>query len=578
MTAPLRLPGICLIPMDPSPTWLDHLKLLAACESVRLEAIGREGLADLMARGLIEKDERPKQVSLESRYEALQGTHRVFLEARACADRLARRMAPRSRLAGLLPLGAPPRPGPEDPDVIQLMGLLEHLKIQVRGVKDLDQIPTHLDRILEYIQVESRECLDRLADTDREIDLVQKQAPPGTQVEDLGYFRLTPAGEALLPEAPIIELLEASLQTAFGPGLRGASFAHFKEDPSSLLTLLMDRMARGERPSTVVKEYEGLLEALERVPTFAELQPRRAKIGFLLRLLRAYREDPKRAYLWCNRDRLSGATQRMRPLLPPTVAASGWHMPYIADVFLADGGITGDEDQAEQRVRLFEAVHRVQAEVLEDARIRDGQFFRLALVLTHATRVRKFAPGILMDRFVRQALETVVEAARSAPYDLGDRGTNLIYGTHLAHAAGFTKARLPDVLGAFAAIQARFRNEDAHARVSIQVLLHIFSTLDRLNRLGAPLPLETYASLFDRIRKRLRHHTAVSRVFGTAQIKSGDEAALASNLCAQTCFHGLALPEKSVYHPDAGLAGLYEERIPGRPPLLGSPFGTLMLI
>jgi len=169
--------------MEPSPTWLDHLKLLAATESVRLEAIGREGLEDLLVRGLIQKDERPKQVSLESRYEALQESHRHLLEARGCADRLLRRMAPRSRLAGLLPLGAPPRPGPEDPDVLQLMDLLERLKIQVRGVKDLDQVPAHLDRIQEYIQVEGRECLDRLADTDREIDLVQKQAPPGTLVE-----------------------------------------------------------------------------------------------------------------------------------------------------------------------------------------------------------------------------------------------------------------------------------------------------------------------------------------------------------------------------------------------------------
>jgi len=565
--------------MNPPPTWLDHLKLLAAAETLPAEAPGRAALDGLLAQGLIQKDERPKQASLESRYEALQEVHRQIVEAKGCVDRLQRQLAPKSRLAGFLPsLGTPAGPRPDDPDVRQLAAHLERLKIQVRGVTTRAEVLAHLDRVHDYLQVEGRDCLDRLAATDREIDQTKKEALPGTLVEGLGFFRLTPAGEAALPEAPVIALLEASLQTAFGPSLRGAGYPHFKEDPSALLSLLVDRMAAGERPSAVVRDYEGLLEAFERLPAFADLQPLRAKIGVLVRLLRAHRDDPKRAYLWCNRERLAAATQRMHALLPPTVAASGWHLPYTADVFLVDGGVSGDEAQAAQRIHLFEAVARVLSELLQDARIRDGQFFRLALVLAHAARVRNFAPGILLDRFVRQAGEAVLEAARAAPYDLGDRGTTLLFGAHLAHAAGYAKARLPGPLEAFAAIQDRFRSGDATPRVSVQVLLHIFATLDRRARLGAPLPLEDYAGLFDRIRKRLIHHKGASRAFSTAQIKAGDEAALASNLCAQVCFRDLPLPPQAQYHPDAGLAGLYEDRVPGRPPLLGSPFGTLLLI
>ncbi len=574
---PVRPPA-CLSPMETSPTTLDRLKKLAAAETVPLEAIGREGLEELLACGLIQKDARPKQASLEGRYEALQETHRKLIEAKGCADRLQHRRAPKSRLAGLFPLGAPAGPGPDDPDAVQLIRLLELLKLQVRGVQAPQDALPHLDRIQDYLQVERRECLDRLAATDRELDQVQKEVPPGTQVEGEGYFRLTPAGEAALPEAPVIELLDASLQTAFGASHRGGSFPHFKEDPSGLLTLLVDRMARGERPSTIVGEYEDLLSVFDRIPLYAELHPLRAKIGFLVRLLRTSREEPKRAYLWCSRERLSAAMHRMQGLLPATVASSGWRLPYAVDFFLADGGLIADEEQVEQRIRLYEAVHRVQSDLLQDLRIRDGQFFRLALVLTHAARVRNFAPGILMDRFIRQALEAVLEAAKAAPYDLGDRGTTLIFGTHLAHAAGFVKARVQGPIEAFAAIHSRFRDGDSATRVSVQVLLHIFATLDRLERLGAPLSLEVYAGLFDRIRKRLRQHKAASRVFSTAQIKAGDEAALASNLCAQVCFLDLKLGAPGPYHADAGLAGLYEDRIPGRPPLLGSLFGTLLLI
>lgn len=561
-----------------TPTRLDHLKLLAAAEAVGLEAVGREGLADLLAAGLVQKDEPPRQASLEGRYEALQETHRQIVEAKGCVDRLQRRMAPKSRLAGLLPLGGPAALAPGDPDALQLLRLLEVLRLQVRGVATAADVPAHLERILDYLQVEGRDCLDRLADTDREIDQAQKQAPAGTQVEGEGFFRLTPAGEAALPEAPVMDLLDPAIQSALGAGSRGASVAHMREDPSSFLSLLVDQMARGERPSTFINEYESLLEAFERVPAFADLQPLRAKIAVLVRLLRASREEPKRAYLWCGRERMQVLAQRARALLPPTVAASGWWLPYAVDLFLADGGVAGEEDHIEPRIRLFEAVQRVQSEALQEVRIRDGQFFRLVLVLAHAARVRNFVPGILLDRFVRQALDCVVDAARIAPYGLGDRGTTLIFGAHLAHAAGFARGRLPGAVEAFAELQACFEEPGGASRVSVQVLLHAFSTLDRLQRLGAPLAPGAYEGLFRRIRKRVRHHKAVSRAFSTAQIKAGDEAALVANLSAQACFRDLALPARAAYHPDAGLASLYEDHAPGRPPLMGSCFGTLLLV
>ena len=571
-------PESALTPMDTPSTWLDCLKLLAASETVRLELLGPAGLDDLLARGLIQKDERPKQASLEHRYEALQETHRHILEARGCADRLQRRMAPRSRLAGLLPTGGHSSPGPDDPDVLLLATLLETLKIQVRGVKEAGELPAHLDRVLEYLQVEGRECLDRLADTDREIDLLQKQAPPGTLVEPEGFFTLSPAGAAALPEAPVLESFEAALQAAFGPLThRSASSAHFREDPASLLAFLLEGMSRGGRPSALVSEYDALLEAYDRVAGFADLRAIRAKIGFLVRLLRAARDEPKRAYYWCNRERLSALLQRMRALVPNSVAASGWHLPYAVDLFLADGGLQEDAAQADQRARIFEAVHRIQSDLLQDTRIGDGQFLRLELVLAHAARVRNFAPGILMDRFLRQAFEVVVEASQAAPYDLGDRGTKLLFGLHLAHAAGFAKARLQGPIETFHALQARLRDDGSASRLPVQVLLHAFIILDRRSHLGAPVPLDDYASLLERLRKHLRHHKVVSRAFRSGQSQASDEADLASNLCARVCFRDLTAPAGARPHPDAGLAGLYEDRNPATPPLLGAPFGTLML-
>ncbi len=558
-------------------TTLDCLKLLAAHEAVPLAVLGRAGLEDLLAQGLIRKDERPKQASLEARYENLQETHRHILEARGCVDRLNRRMAPRFRLVGLLPIGKPPTPGPDDPDVAKLHELLGLLKIQVRGVVDLTEVPGHLDRIQDYLQVEGREGLDRLADTDRELDLLQKQVPPGTLVEPEGYFTLTPAGEATLPEAPVFEHLEPVLQTAFGPLTHhSASAQHLREDPGGLLAFFLEGMALGQRPSALVGEYERLLEAYDRISLFSHTRSLRARIAFLVRLLRMARSEPKRAYLWCNRERLHDLLQRMRSLVPSSVAAAGWHLPYAADLFLVDGGLVWDEAQAEQRTRSYEAVRTIQSDLLQDLRIGDGQFVRMGLAITHAARMRNFAPGILMDRFIRQAFEAVMEASHAAPYDLGDRGTRLLFGAHLAHAAGYAKARLPGPTEAFNALHARLRG-DHGTRMPIPVLLHALSTLDRLAKLGNPLPLETYAGTLERIQKRLRHHKAVARALRTTQALDGDEEALAANLCARVCFQEVLPSAGTPHFPDAGLAGLYEERTPGLPPIMGSPFGTLML-
>jgi hypothetical protein len=570
--------------METPPATLDRLKLLAASEAVGLEALGADGLADLLARGLIQKDERPQQASLEARYEALQDTHRQVLEARACVDRLRRRMAPRSRLVGLLPHSHPGHPGAEDPDAVLLHSLLQRLNLQVRGVEGPGDLTARLDRIQDYLHVEGRECLDRLADTDRDIDQLQKQAPLGTLVEPEGFFTLTPAGEAALPETPVLEAFETVLQTAFGPLThRSVASAHFREDPASLLAFLFEDQALGERPSALVNRYESLLEAYNRVSVFSDNRAPRAKVGFLVRLLRASREDPKRAFLWCNRERLHGLLTRMRALVPTSVSASGWHLPYAADLFLADGGITGESETFDQRTRLYEAVHRIQTVMLEDTRIADGQFVRLTLVLTHAARVRNFVPSLLLDRFLQQALDTMMEAAQAAPYDLGDRGTKLLFGAHLAHAAGFTKARLQEPLATFRRLQDRLREpEEGRAGsldpVPVQVLLHAFTTLDRLERQGMPQELEAYAALFTRLHRRLRHHTTLGRALRHSHALAGEDLALTSFLTGWAACRGLTPAPAARFHPDAGMAGLYEDRRPGLPPGLGSPFGTLMLV
>lgn len=337
-------------------------------------------------------------------------------------------------------------------------------------------------------------------------------------------------------------------------------------------------MARGERPSDQVDAYDGILEAYERISSFKNIRSLRAKIAYLVRILRLARNEPKLAFRWCNRDRLQDLTGRIDKLVPATLSASGWHLAYAADLFLADGGLLGVEAEFQQRSLLYEAVQAILVERLWDSRVGDGQSVRLGLALTHAARVRKFAPGILMDRFIRQAYETLDEASLAAPYNLGDRGARLLFGFHLAYAAGFMKARLQGPIAAFRALLAGPAGEAPANPLTFQIMLHSFCTLNRLESLGAPMPPETYAGLYDRMQKRIRHHKVLSQVFQVGPYRPGDETMFAANLAARVCFQELPQAPALPFLPDAGMAGLYEEQTPGLPPLLGAPFGTLMLL
>lgn len=556
----------------------DLLLKIAGSEAIQLEPAQEAQLQDLIQEGLVGQLDNPRQMDLEARYNTLQETHQLFLEVKACLDRLQRRLAPKSRLAEFFPTGGAPRPSPEDPDVARIFELLQALGIQVREVDRAEQVPDRIGRIKDRIQVDSRDCLDRLASTDRELDALQKNTPPGTLIDQRGHFALTEAGERTLPEAQAMEELESAFHAVAGPRKHKiAEYSHFREDPANLLAFVMEGQTRGAKASAVVADFEALSDAFERQVPFSEIPSVRTKNAFLIRLIRAYREDPKRPYLWCNRERLLGLMAQMRALIPATVMASGWGFPYAVDLFIVNHGPGDPSEQEPDRRRLFEAIQARLATHLQDVRIGDGQFTRLALALMHGARVRNFSPSILLDRFVKVVLEAASEGSAVAPHDLGDRGAKLIFGFHLAQAAGFSKDRIGAWTGRFAELEGAFAEEGRNRRTPAQVVLHALVSLDRLDRAGHPVTPRAYADTFLRIRRRLIHHTGIARAFGTEHASADDQVFLAANLAAHTCFagHSGALPGRRV--PDVGLAGLYEPQDQASAPLLGQPFGTLML-
>ena len=556
------------------------LHRIAGGGAFRLEPGEGPLLVELGEAGLVHRvDAAPRQADLQARYEALQETHRHFQEAKGCLERLERRLAPRSRLGGLFSAGKPLLPTERDPDLLRLDELMRILDIRVPGVAGPKEMPVRLDKIRDRIVVDGRACLDRLALLDREIGALQKSPVPGAQIDPEGCFALTAAGERVLPEAGAMDDLEAAFNAVAGSNRhRIDDYALFRDDPANLLAFVMEGLSRGDRPSRVVSEFEALADAFEHLAPFTEIRSMRVKNAFLMRLIRAYPGQSQYPYLWCNRERIQGLLARMVDLAPPSVVSSRWHLLYAADLLIAGSGEGMPLQWDERRIQVYQAVQRRLTAQLQGIDIGDGQFLRLAIALFHEILPRNFASGLLLDRAVAQMVEAAFEAMVHAPGDLGGAGARLLFGYHLAHLAQFVRARVDAAAQAYARVEAPFLDGDGR-KIPVQAVLHALVALERMAQWGLAVPPGEYAGTFARIQARLQQHKGLSRAFGSEQVMAEDPSFLAANLTARAYAAQVRGPNGSGTKrlSDTGMAGVYEP--PGRrgAPLLGLPFGTLML-
>ena len=146
-------------------------------------------LQELLGRGLVKPADPPRMEALDRAYEDLQGRHRLLLEAKSAAQRLAGRMAPRSGLGRWLPGGAPKPPEADDPDLASLHRLLQALELDLRGIAAPSDLVHRLAHVQDHLQVEDRDCLDRMGDIDRELASLRQQGPGRIKVNPLAQWQ-----------------------------------------------------------------------------------------------------------------------------------------------------------------------------------------------------------------------------------------------------------------------------------------------------------------------------------------------------------------------------------------------------
>lgn len=524
-------------------------------------------LEALLERGLLLRVEAPRSEGLRIQYEGLQGKHQRLLEAKALVDRL---QTPRKGLSRWLSTTDSPPSGQE---WLALHSLLEEVGIKVRDCSVPDDLVPRLDRVREHLLVEDRECMDRMASLDREINALEKQGSGTVLVEPFGHVALSQDGRKLLPETSVLEELETVFNLVSGPRRQKITdYEHFRRDPATLLAFVLANPSGLGRSADIVDAFEALAQALD---WCKDLQKIRHRNALIIRLLRRFRGQPKWAHFWCGRERLQELGASAKSLVPPSMAQSGDRFIYAADLLLAGPGSDESAQGFEERQRLMGTVQSSLGQALGPFNLGEIPMAHLTLALMHEALARNVVGPVLAGRLVQRMAEASLEAMAHAPADLGDPSMRLLFGYHLAHWADFQASRIPTILEAYNRIEGAFAPEGRRKRVSSQVLLHALAVLERLKSLGSAVAPEEYAGTFQRILRRLQSHKDLSRAFQAEHFAGEEELCLVANLTAQAYFSEVQAKGRCL--PDAGPAGAYEDMDRPAAPLLGQAFGTLFL-
>jgi hypothetical protein len=227
------------------------------------------------------------------------------------------------------------------------------------------------------------------------------------------------------------------------------------------------------------------------------------------------------------------------------------------------------------RMKAFGVIQQLAQEGLSGMSLGELTLLQLEIAMLHSALAQNFAASALLERVVKQMIEAILEGARCAPKELLHQDSRILFGFHMAHLAGFVTGRIGPLSEKAAQIETALRNEGQ--RVPLQVALHMLLSLERLERLGTTVALRKYTATFSRIRSKLQQHKGIARALRMEGIPPEDELFLAACLTARCYLFRTQEGTKAKKLLDVGLAGAYEPREPSCPPLLGMPFGTLML-
>lgn len=547
---------------------MDLLNLIAQGEGFTLQENQRETFEWLLENALVQRAAPPKNSALNETFEALQDQHALFLHAKGLLDRLTQKI---SEGKGLLGFFAEHGLKEDDPDAFQLFKILDQLGFKFRAIHSQDDLPQHLDSIRERLNLEDRDCLDRMTRIDRELNAAQPMHVEGAHIEGEGHILLTPKGRMQFPEYKSLEIAEAIFGALNGPRKHKISdFRHFRDDPSTMIQFMMENPHDIESLTERMAAYEEMASSFMHQMPFVELSSFKLKNAFLMRLCLDKRDDPKQVYQLCRRDRLVELQHRTQPL-------AGRHLNNQDSLLLAGYDL------------LTQPAHLTKPPLLNP----ESHFPIILDGFQQATQERALEDRVLMmlsislfnllastpwegqpEGIIRHHIGVIQQARHQAPIELGRDGDRWIFAYHIAHLSNFDLQRIQNMQLRYKAVSAAFTHADH--MVPFVVILHATFSLQRLEIGGLFINPTRYAATFRRIHRALLQHPDLGRSLQAPSASEWDPYTLAAYLCAHTYFQDPDANTSPQRISDVGLCGRFEAPTKDHPPLLGRAFGSFI--
>lgn len=547
---------------------MDLLNLIALGEGFSLHENQREAFHWLLENGFIKRAAPAKNNVLNETFEALQDQHALFVQAKSVLERLVQKVGEGKGLLGFLSEQGLKE---NDPDALELFRILERLEFKFRNVNGPSDLPRHLDHIRDRLNLDDRDCLDRMTRIDRELNAVQPIPIEGVHLEGEGHIVLSQQGRMQFPEYQSLELCEAVFAALNGPRKHKISdFKHFKDDPSTMIQFMMENPHQIESLTERMAAFESMASSFMHQMPFLELSSFRLKNAFLMRLCLDRRKDPKLVFQLCRRDRLMELQHRAQPLL-------GRHLSNQDSLLIAGYDLLTRPSHLPTPPKLDPELHfplilEGFQQATQERALEDRLLIALSIALFNQLDQTDLQ-GDLKDP-IHHHIDVIKQARLQAPVELGRDGDRWVFGYYIAHLSGFDRQRIQGIQLRHKAVAEAFKHpNDA---VPLAVKLHATFSLQRLELGGLFINPTRYAATYRRIHRALLQHPDLGRSLQAPSVSEQDAWFLAAYLCARTYFQDPDANTSQQRIGDIGLAGRFEAPTQDHPPLLGKAFGSLM--
>lgn len=413
------------------------------------------------------------------------------------------------------------------------------------------------------VEAEILDIHKRMDGNERHLEKIRKTFEPTTHVLWVGYFSVTEKWLKHIPEHEIIKNLQTVFNHCSGPGkYKMIDYNYFKDDPANIITHLFADPLKKDQIVDRIDDFETMAMYLEKgLFKTCKIQNVTIKNALTIRFLYTFWQDLNFINLHQKKLEEDVRNLEIEGIIPNSLKLREERFVYAFDLLFLQVTNTSEKISLIKLKKFFEQMNQ------KFEHLSDGQKIRMSIFLLPLLETWEKNISSLCDW-----IESIAKMLSSIPFD--NMAERFMLAAHLFSMTSDSAWSLEDLVARFQVIDSRCEWLNLKNRLlQRQISIHALLSLDRLKYMGISVSSEEYFHTFKRILKKIDQNTRLVQILKDAWYQD-NRPPLAINLTNFTVFPKTTIDPRS--YPTGTVRKLeYKSDLPI--PLLGYPFGTLML-